>query len=132
MAYNGSIELISGIKQANNGTFPLVDASAVRITDTQRLSDIDFSDSGIYKFSFNIVGNSGTSPVTLGFGPIGWSGNPTFTDNARVIAYNAPQSRYYKDLEYTIQSHAVGGEVTILPGASSGTIEFLVAEIKTV
>lgn len=31
MAYNGSIELISGIRQANNGTFPLVDASAVLV-----------------------------------------------------------------------------------------------------
>lgn len=37
MAYEGSVELISGIKQANNGTFPLVDASAVRVTDETRL-----------------------------------------------------------------------------------------------
>lgn len=47
MAYNGSVELISGIVQKNNGNFPLVDASAVRITDEQRLdekiSDIDES-----------------------------------------------------------------------------------------
>ena len=41
MAYNGSVELISGIKQKNNGTFPLVDAAAVRIDDSTRLSDID-------------------------------------------------------------------------------------------
>ena len=31
--YNGSIELISGIKQANNGDFALVDASAVHVSD---------------------------------------------------------------------------------------------------
>lgn len=39
MAYEGSVELISGIKQANNGSFPLVDASAVRIDDDTRLSE---------------------------------------------------------------------------------------------
>lgn len=39
MAYEGSVELISGIKQANNGTFPLVDASAVRVADNKRLTD---------------------------------------------------------------------------------------------
>lgn len=38
--YNGSIELISGIKQANNGNFPLVDASAVQVDDTgKRLNE---------------------------------------------------------------------------------------------
>ena len=37
MAYTGSVELISGIKQKNNGTFPLVDASAVRVDDATRL-----------------------------------------------------------------------------------------------
>lgn len=40
MAYNGSVELISGIKQANNGTFPLVDASAVRVSDDKRLDAV--------------------------------------------------------------------------------------------
>lgn len=39
MAYDGSIILISGIKQANNGTFPLVDAPAVRVTDNKRLDE---------------------------------------------------------------------------------------------
>ena len=33
-AYSGSIELISGIKQKNGGTFPLVDAGAVQVDDT--------------------------------------------------------------------------------------------------
>ena len=28
--YKGSVTLISGLKQANNGTFPLVDGSAVQ------------------------------------------------------------------------------------------------------
>jgi len=31
--YNGSVELISGLKQANNQDFPLVDASAVQVND---------------------------------------------------------------------------------------------------
>lgn len=39
MAYEGSVELISGIKTKNNGTFPLVDAPDVRINDSTRLSD---------------------------------------------------------------------------------------------
>lgn len=39
MAYNGSVELISGIKQKNNGSFPLVDASAVYIDDNTRLDN---------------------------------------------------------------------------------------------
>lgn len=39
MAYNGSIDLISGIRQANGGTFPLVDATAVRVDDETRLND---------------------------------------------------------------------------------------------
>lgn len=47
MAYNGSIELISGIKQKNNGNFPLVDSADVRVTDEvrldEKLSDIDES-----------------------------------------------------------------------------------------
>lgn len=37
MAYTGSVELISGIKQKNNGTFPLVDATAVRVEDDRDL-----------------------------------------------------------------------------------------------
>lgn len=38
MAYTGSIELISGLKPANNGTFPLMDAKDVRVDDSTRLS----------------------------------------------------------------------------------------------
>ena len=39
MAYNGSVELISGIVQANGQDFALVDAPAVRITDEKRLDE---------------------------------------------------------------------------------------------
>lgn len=39
MAYTGSIDLISGIRQANGGTFPLVDATAVRVDDETRLDE---------------------------------------------------------------------------------------------
>ena len=40
MAYNGSIELISGIKAKNNGNFPLVDAKDIRIDDNTRLNEV--------------------------------------------------------------------------------------------
>lgn len=43
MAYNGSVTLISGIVQKNNGKFPLVDATAIRIDDNTRLSDLAFN-----------------------------------------------------------------------------------------
>lgn len=33
MAYNGSVELISGIKPKNGGTFPLVNAPDVQVDD---------------------------------------------------------------------------------------------------
>lgn len=32
--YKGSVELISGLKQKNNGSFPLVDATAVQYDAT--------------------------------------------------------------------------------------------------
>lgn len=37
--YNGTIELISGITQANDQDFPLVDASAVQVDDTGKRLD---------------------------------------------------------------------------------------------
>ena len=37
MAYSGSIDLISGIRPKNNGTFPLVDAKDVYVSDEYRL-----------------------------------------------------------------------------------------------
>ena len=40
MAYEGSIELISGIKQKNNQTFPLIDAEAVYVDDDNRLTNV--------------------------------------------------------------------------------------------
>ena len=42
--YNGSIELISGIVQANHGDFPLVDASAVQVNDNGQRLDGALSD----------------------------------------------------------------------------------------
>lgn len=33
MAYNGSVELISGLKAKNGGTFPLVNAPDVQVDD---------------------------------------------------------------------------------------------------
>ena len=40
MAYNGSVEVISGLKQKNNADFPIVDASAVYVADGKRLSGV--------------------------------------------------------------------------------------------
>lgn len=39
MAYEGTIDLISGIRPKNGGTFPLVDAKDVRVTDDMRLPE---------------------------------------------------------------------------------------------
>ena len=38
-AYSGSVTLISGITQKNNGTFPLVNAPAVQVDDTGKRLD---------------------------------------------------------------------------------------------
>ena len=58
--YNGSIELISGIKQANDGNFPLVEASAIQVDDVgkrlnvvlteldEKIDNIDVSDIDTY------------------------------------------------------------------------------------
>lgn len=50
MAYKGSVELISGITQKNNGDFPLVDASAVRVTDEKRLDEVLLNDAEDWEF----------------------------------------------------------------------------------
>ena len=57
--YNGSIELIAGLKPKNNGDFPLVNAPDVLLTDGRRLSDIDFDN----------LGGSETFPVTFDVDP---------------------------------------------------------------
>lgn len=44
--YNGSIELIAGLKPKNNGDFPLINAPDVLMPDGKRLSDIDFENLG--------------------------------------------------------------------------------------
>lgn len=44
--YNGSIELIAGLKPKNNGNFPLVNAPDVLLPDGKRLSEIDFENLG--------------------------------------------------------------------------------------
>ena len=38
--YNGSIDLISGLRPKNNGTFPLMQAHDVQVTETKRLDDM--------------------------------------------------------------------------------------------
>lgn len=38
--YNGSIDLISGLRPKNNGTFPLMEAHDVQVTETQRLDEM--------------------------------------------------------------------------------------------
>lgn len=57
MAYTGSVELISGIVQKNNGSFPLVDATAVRVTDNERL---DTKISGMENDISDKIGNPST------------------------------------------------------------------------
>ena len=40
MAYEGTIDLISGLRPKHGGNFPLVDSKDVRVDDTTRLSDV--------------------------------------------------------------------------------------------
>ena len=40
MAYSGSVEVVSGLKQKNGANFPIVEASAIYVSDDKRLSDI--------------------------------------------------------------------------------------------
>lgn len=40
MAYEGTIDLISGLRPKNGGSFPLVDAKDVRVDDDTRMSDV--------------------------------------------------------------------------------------------
>ena len=64
--YNGSVELISGLKQANNQDFPLVDASAVQVNDNgDRLDEVlneKLNKSEIVNYSSASV--STTTPVS--------------------------------------------------------------------
>ena len=44
--YKGSVTLISGLTQANNGTFPLIDASAVQVDDNDTRLDAKLKELG--------------------------------------------------------------------------------------
>lgn len=44
--YNGSIDLISGLRPKNGGDFPLVNAPDVLLADGRRLSEVDFENLG--------------------------------------------------------------------------------------
>ena len=64
MPYNGNIELISGLIQKNNGSFPLVDASAVRVDDETDLnSKLDQLDLRINSIA-DIFGGDSSSTAT--------------------------------------------------------------------
>lgn len=40
MSYTGTVEVISGLKQKNNAKFPIVEASAVWVSDNKSLEDL--------------------------------------------------------------------------------------------
>lgn len=76
--YSGSIELISGIRQANGGDFPLVDASAIQVDDTGKRLDkaleeirlssypiVETSDSILMPDQFYVFGTVDSLVVTL-------------------------------------------------------------------
>lgn len=55
MAYNGTIDVISGFRAKNNGTFPLVDAKDVFVTDDKRLdSALDILQEAINNFQVDV------------------------------------------------------------------------------
>ena len=65
--YNGSVELISGLKQANGQDFPLVDASAVQVDESGTRLDKALEDkvdkSEIENISSSSVSVSKTEPT---------------------------------------------------------------------
>lgn len=66
--YTGSVELISGIKQKNNGDFPLMEAHAVQVDESGKrldealedLESIDIDDDGNGNIKFDFTSGSGT------------------------------------------------------------------------
>lgn len=58
MAYNGTIDLIAGIRPKNSGTFPLVAAKDVYINDGTRLSDVVFNNNVDELLLQNIIKNT--------------------------------------------------------------------------
>lgn len=59
MAYNGTVELIAGITPKNNGTFPLVNAKDVYVTDSLRL---DSALEALKGFDYTICSTNATTP----------------------------------------------------------------------
>ena len=59
--YNGSIELISGLKQANDQDFPLVDASAVQVDESGTRLDKALKD----KVDKSEIGNIASSSISV-------------------------------------------------------------------
>ena len=63
--YSGSVELISGIKQKNNGNFPLMEANAIQIDNDGKISKI---------FGWQIVnGGQTTASIYNAYKGKGWS-----------------------------------------------------------
>lgn len=98
MAYNGSVTLISGITQKNNGKFPLVDATAVRIDDNTRLSDLAFNIEIDSKLLNKIIKNTRqeiiyTNGVVTGVRHISLNGSVIRTDTFNVTSNPMVETR---------------------------------------
>lgn len=119
MAYEGSVELISGIKQANNGTFPLVDASAVRVTDSKRL-DAALTDLNDGKANVSSLTDKVNKANAEFSGPVsmGRKEGTTVGQNSVAIGYNVEASELYTHAEgaatkaTAYYAHAEGSETT--------------------
>lgn len=98
MAYNGSVTLISGIVQKNNGEFPLVDATAVRIDDNTRLSDLAFNIEIDSKLLNKIIKNTRqeiiyTNGVVTGVRHVSLNGSVIRTDAFNVSSNPMVETR---------------------------------------
>lgn len=89
----------------------------------------------IYRNSTQVSANSKSSVSYRGFhaAALVGTGSPTFTNNVRLVGWNATNSRYLKELSIEIGEHGdIDGTYQILPNAPAGTIEFYFAETKSV
>lgn len=69
--YQGSIELIGGLKPKNNGSFPLMDAKDIQVDDTGKRLDAALADIGtsviLTLAEYQVLKNSGQLKETTSY-----------------------------------------------------------------
>ena len=105
--YKGSIELISGIKPKNNGTFPLVNARDVQVDDTGKRLDTRLSElanSGGGGGSSGADGEDGATftPSVSSEGVLSWTNDKGLTNPDPVNIKGADGAKGDKGDPYTL------------------------------